>query len=67
MVIDSTILYFMDVRVNTYGAKSSAVMLENYVFQRCFMSFTHGFGFGIELPWTGCELKVSKQLWCVYQ
>ena len=55
----------MDVRVNTYSGMSIAVILENYVFQRCFMSFTHGFGFGTELPWTGCELKVIKQLCCV--
>ena len=67
MSTDSGILYFMDVRVNTYDAMSIAVMLENYIFQHCFMSFTHGFGFGSELPWTGCELKVSKQLWCVLQ
>ena len=62
MVIEYITLYFMDVRVNTYSGMSIAVILENYVFQRCFMSFTHGFGFGTELPWTGCELKVSKQL-----
>ena len=55
----------MDVRVNTYGVMSIAVILEFYVFQRYFMSFTHGFGSATELPWTGCELKVSKQLWCV--
>ena len=65
MSTDSVILYFIYVRVNTYGAKSSAVILEDYVFQCCFMSFTHGFGSATELPWTGCELKVSKQLWCV--
>ena len=62
MVIDYVTLYSIYLRVNTYGGMSSAVILENYVFQRCFMSFTHGFGFGTELPWTGCELKVSKQL-----
>ena len=56
MVIDSTILYFMDVRVNTYSGMSIAVILENYVFQCCFMSFTQGFGSGTELPWTGWEL-----------
>ena len=65
MSTDSGIVYFMEVRVNTYGAKSSVVILENNVFQRCFMSFTHGFGFGSELSWTGCELKVTKQLRCV--
>ena len=65
MSTDSGIVYFMEVRVNTYGAKSSVVILENNVFQRCFMSFTHEFGFATELPWTGCELKVIKQLWCV--
>ena len=56
MVIDSVIVYFMEVKVNTYGAMSIAVILENYVFQCCFMSFTQGFGSGTELPWTGCEL-----------
>ena len=65
MSSDSGILYFMDVRVNTYGVMSIAVILEFYVFQRYFMSFTHGFGSATELPWTGCELKVTKQLRCV--
>ena len=65
MSTDYVKVYLMDVRVNTYGAKSSAVIPENYVFQCCFMSFTHGFGFGSELSWTGCELKVTKQLRCV--
>ena len=65
MSTDSGIVYFMEVRVNTYGAKSSVVILEFNVFQHCFMSFTHGFGSATELPWTGCELKVTKQLRCV--
>ena len=59
MSTESVTLYFMYVRVNTYSGVPIAVIPENYLFQHCFMSFTHGFGFGIELSWTGCELKVS--------
>ena len=59
MVTDSAILYFIEVKVDTYGGISIAVILESYVFKHCFMSFTHGFGFGTELSWTGCELEVS--------
>ena len=60
MSTESVILYFIYVRVNAYSGMSIAVILENYVFQCCFMSFTHGFGFDTESPWTECELKVIK-------